>query len=106
MKTYTAVTNFICDRCKTTKERNISNDTGAIYTLEAKRCEDMKYGNSNTRTIDLCQKCSEEFSIFMDSVTYIKYLQHYKDTTTGLWCTDRPDIVKSDLLFQLKSNNV
>lgn len=34
----------------------------------------------------------------------IKELQHYKDTTIGLYATDRPDLIKDEkgLLFQLK----
>ena len=102
MKKPITVINFICDRCKTTEERNINKDTGVIYTLEAKRCEDMKYGNSANKTIDLCQKCSEEFSTFMESTISIKNLQHYYDSTIGLWCTDKPELVASDLLFELK----
>lgn len=102
MKKPITVINFTCDRCKTTEEKNINKDTGIIYTLEVKQCEDMKYGNVTTRTIDLCQKCSEDFRIFITSMDHIKDLQYYHDTTIGLWCTDRPDLVKSDLLFELK----
>lgn len=34
----------------------------------------------------------------------IEQMQHYIDTTQGLWCTDRPDLVKdpSGVLFELK----
>lgn len=34
----------------------------------------------------------------------IKELQHYKDTTVGLWATDRPDMVQDPkkIMFQLK----
>jgi len=34
----------------------------------------------------------------------IKELQHYKDTTVGLWATDRPDLIQDTkkILFQLK----
>ncbi len=33
-----------------------------------------------------------------------KHLTHFKDTSTGLWCTDRPDLIndKDNLLFELK----
>lgn len=36
---------------------------------------------------------------------YIRDLQYHKDTTTGLWATDRPDLIPEnikDLFFQLK----
>ena len=33
-----------------------------------------------------------------------KHLKHFKDTSVGLWCTDRPDLIndKDNLLFELK----
>ena len=33
----------------------------------------------------------------------LKELQYYKDTSLGLWCTDRPDLVedKNKIMFQL-----
>ena len=103
MKKQVTTTNFICDRCHTTEERNIDKHSGIIYTLEAKKCEDMRYGNSTTKTIDLCQKCSEEFSVFMQLTTPIKKLQHHYDTTIGLWCTDKPNLVNNNnLLFELE----
>ncbi len=35
-------------------------------------------------------------------------LQHYKDTTVGLWATDRPDLINDpeNILFQLTENNI
>lgn len=32
-----------------------------------------------------------------------KELQHHKDTTVGLWCTDRPDLIidEKKIMFQL-----
>lgn len=38
-----------------------------------------------------------------ERVREIDSLRHYKDTTVGLWCTDRPDLVKDPqkLMFQL-----
>lgn len=35
---------------------------------------------------------------------YIKELEHHRDTTVGLWATDRPDLIKDDknLLFEIK----
>lgn len=35
---------------------------------------------------------------------YGRELQHYKDTTVGLYATDRPDLLtdKQEILFQLK----
>jgi hypothetical protein len=35
----------------------------------------------------------------------VKELQHHKDTTVGLWATDRPDLIPEDikhLFFQIK----
>ena len=34
----------------------------------------------------------------------VKELQHHKDTTIGLWATDRPDLVEDPkkIMFQLK----
>lgn len=55
MKKQVTITNFIGDRCHTTEERNIDKHSGIIYTLEAKKCEDMRYGNSTIKTIDLCK---------------------------------------------------
>ena len=40
----------------------------------------------------------------MKLTTPIKELQHHYDTTIGLWCTDKPDLVNNDLLFELKDN--
>ena len=104
MKKNVTIVDFICDRCQSTEERNINKHTGVVFTLETTRCEDMQYGNSTTKRIDLCQKCSEEFIIFMKLTTPIKELQHHYDTTIGLWCTDKPDLVNNDLLFELKDN--
>jgi len=40
-----------------------------------------------------------------DRVEELKSLNHYKDTTIGLWATDKPELFKNhpnfDLLFQL-----
>jgi hypothetical protein len=35
---------------------------------------------------------------------YAKDLQHHKDTTVGLWATDRPDLIDDPkkLLFEIK----
>lgn len=32
-----------------------------------------------------------------------KELQHFKDSSTGLWCTDRPDMIMDEnkIMFQL-----
>jgi hypothetical protein len=30
---------------------------------------------------------------------YIKKLEHYKDTTAGLWTTDKPELINDESLF-------
>jgi len=37
-----------------------------------------------------------------------KRLQHHEDTTIGLWCTDRPDLIDDPkkVMFQLTKNKV
>lgn len=44
------------------------------------------------------------FDLFMTQEEYIKDLEHFKNTSTGLWATDRPDEVNDPkkLLFLLK----
>lgn len=34
---------------------------------------------------------------------YINKLEHHKDTTVGLWATDRPDLIKDEkeVMFQI-----
>jgi len=43
-------------------------------------------------------------SVADDIIELFKELEHYKDTTVGLWATDRPDFVydPKNILFRLK----
>lgn len=36
-------------------------------------------------------------------IEYAKELQHHKDTTIGLWATDRPDLIEDpkNIMFQI-----
>lgn len=53
-------------------------------------------------------KSGSDFSILsllerFDEMNDIKSLQHHKDTSVGLWATDRPDLItEKEVLFELK----
>jgi len=51
---------------------------------------------------------ADEYNIYLQAmedyaIEYSKELQHYKDTTAGLYCTDRPELFKdeSGILFKI-----
>jgi len=45
----------------------------------------------------------EEYLQYLKDIGYIKKLEHHKDTTVGLWATDRPDLIKDEkgIMFQI-----
>ena len=46
----------------------------------------------------------EMYKLLMSLPDVIKDLQHHKDTTIGLWATDRPDLIEDpkSVLFEIK----
>ncbi len=69
MKKTIQKTIFECDRCKSTNERNINEITGILIQLDVTKTVDMRYGNSVKETVDLCQKCSNDFDWYMKEKT-------------------------------------
>ena len=53
----------------------------------------------------ICDDYSDEIDELVVEKT--EELQHYKDTTSGLWATDRPDLIidKMGLMFQIGEKN-
>lgn len=103
MRTKKTIVEFMCDRCRTTQERNINEHSGVLFSMNIKTTEDMKYGNSIESSIDLCQKCSESFNDFMKNLD--SKLQYFYDRNVGLYATDRPDLVddtKHSIMFEIK----
>ena len=50
-------------------------------------------------------KQREAYEAWMKKASqYIKKLEHHRDTTVGLWATDRPDLVTDTkkMLFEIK----
>ena len=71
--------------------KNIKNsEIVALTILEA-------YGKVLTENI-----LSLEYEKIQKAITQLKHLEHYAHRTNGLWVTDRPDLVKEDLFFQLE----
>lgn len=48
-------------------------------------------------------KIMEAALAFNNAVEYSKHLEHHKDTTVGLWATDRPELIDDPkkLLFEI-----
>lgn len=68
-----------------------SYSTPQAYPEDCIKCKNAKYG---TILIDkICLDC------------VLKKLQHYQDSSVGLWCTNLPEAIPADkkhLFFQLK----
>lgn len=69
----------ICDRCKCefTPEKYNTH----VHSMKYKVYQEHEKGE-----FDFCLKCSDDFYEFMGNNTS---LQHYKDSTLGLYCIDR-----------------
>ena len=105
MRTKVVINKFQCDRCGTETEKNKHEVCGTLIEFRYKKTHDMIHGNHTDGTIELCQKCTDSFLSFMACKEYIdvKDLIYYKDTTVGVYATDRPDLIADDnkIMFEL-----
>ena len=66
--------------------------------------KDFQYGFPNVGfNVGECNRALEVWA--KEAEEYIKKLEHYRDTTVGLWATDRPKLVSDPkkLMFQIRS---
>lgn len=77
-----------------------------LYTCweYGQQIENEKIGNE--ARIDFARKILPQVRIIEEvQQKKVKELQHFKDTSVGLWCTDKPEAIPEDkkhLFFQLK----
>jgi len=69
--------------------------TKALYAIE--KTETLFDGHEE-------KEADEMYDLLMKLPKLIEELQHHKDTTLGLWATDRPDLIEDPkkIMFEIK----